>query len=174
MSPQAAGCPSYSSIAVYTEFNPHISRDRQSPVSTWLFISTQCRLVLYCIITVPAAFLDITQQQHNGITYHVHHAVFDVSAPRGRLPYLVGFNRSFTPQVPYWAHVVYLIEYYILSFAIGFRTAVCAIDLGLVKNVSTGWLEDPQGENVSARLVFSRARFSVSWRSMFPSRAPMH
>jgi hypothetical protein len=90
MCPQGAGCPSYSSIAVYTKLNSSISRDRQSPVSAWLFRylfhSMWTCTVLYHLLylLVPGDHLTTP----NGITYHMYHAVFDVSAPRGRL---VGF-----------------------------------------------------------------------------------
>lgn len=77
---------------------------------------------------------------------------------------------SITPQVPYWAHVVYLIEYYILSFAIGFLTAVCAIDVGLVKICLSGMARGfPQGKNVSIlEGTLGFVAFHVS------SRASMH
>jgi hypothetical protein len=132
-----------------------------SPHDYLAIYSTQCGPILYCIIYCACSFLGITQQHIMGSLSYMHHAVFDVSAPRGRL---VGFiDHTFTPQVPYWTHVVYLNEYYILSFAIGFRTAVCAIELDWSKNAYLGWLED----FLKVRTCPFWRALSVSWLSMF-------
>jgi hypothetical protein len=117
---------------------------RQSPVSTWLFISTQyCTVSLtYCAL---CSFLGIIIM---GSTVMCTTLFFDVSSPRGAL------NRS-DRRSPI-GHMLFISIYSRFAF---YTTSVVLIDLGFGRNTCDGSRVSSRRE----RVCLEGARLVLSW-----------